>query len=97
MIDKFITGMTAVLCLAIFIRLFFYQRNGAQFRRAVSVCAWALMASAGSVIIKIMSGELLITLKELPLVVFLAVLALSVFQCKGNVSALLRGKVWDAK
>jgi hypothetical protein len=89
LVPAVLTQATFWLCLVLFIRLFTFKRKGARFRRSMSVMAWAVMASAGAVIVFICKGLLVMQAESAPLVMILAVFVGSVCQSGGNLS-----RVW---
>lgn len=89
LVPAVLTQATFWLCLVLFVRLFTFRRNGARFRRSMSVLAWLVMASAGSVLVFISKGLLVMQAQSAPLVVILAVFVGSVCQSSGNLS-----RVW---
>lgn len=93
-----LTIITLILCLIIFIRLFTYRRQGAQYRPGMSWLAVLVMASSGAASIFILDGQLRIQPLAWPLVVLLGVLTLATLRCAGNLSAVLKGPdEWHAR
>lgn len=93
-----LTIITLVLCAIIFVRLFTYRRKGAQYRRAVSWLATIVMASAGAAVIFILDGQLRVQLLAWPVVVLLGVFTAATLQCKGNMSAVMKGpEAWHGR
>jgi hypothetical protein len=87
-----------VLCVAIFVRLFTYQREGARFSRWKSGLAALAMVCCGSAVIHIATGDLVIAAEAWPLVALLAFLAAATMRCGGNIAAVLRGPdAWDGR
>lgn len=84
-----LTYSVVVICTLIFLRLFTFQRNGARFRRSVSVMATVVMFCCGSVVIYVLSGRMAMELTDWPMVVMLAFFGLSVFRCRGNLAGVL--------
>ncbi len=72
------------------LRLIFYRRNGATFKRHISLIAWVLIVGTGSLALCLVTGKL--NAKDLhPMLVF--VLSFSVpivFAVRGNIARLLR-------
>lgn len=93
-----LTYTVGALCAAIFVRLFTYRREGARFRRWVSVLAAVVMGCCGATVIYIVDGQLVFGWTAWPVVVLLGVLAASTLRCGGNLSAVLRGPdSWDGR
>lgn len=89
------TTLTLALCLIIFGRLFTYRRNGARYRPIVSLLATLIMASCGTVAIRILAGGRSIAIEEWPILIPLAVLAYALCRCDGNLAHMLsRPKPW---
>lgn len=84
-----LTYLSVIICFLIFIRLFTFQRNGARFRRGVSLMATAVMACCGSLVIYVLSGRLVMTATDWPMVGMLAFFGVSVFRCRGNLAGVL--------
>lgn len=85
-----LTYVALILCLIIFIRMFTYRRDGARFRRGVSVLAYMVMVCCGATVIYISSGKLHISYYHWPMVVLLAVFAVATVSCGGNLAQVLR-------
>lgn len=90
MLSYLLTQATFWLCVVVFVRLFTFQRGGARFRRGISCLAVAVMFSAGVTIIHILKGDLVLPEAAWPLVVLLAVFAVSVLRTAGNLAGVLR-------
>lgn len=88
-----LSAITLFLCLAIFVRLFTYSRHGARYRPFVSILAAMVMAASGATALLIVAGHLQVSLHALPAVLLLAVFAVSVSRCKGNLSSVVRRMV----
>lgn len=86
LIPALLTQATFWLCLALFVRLFTFRRNGARFRRKISCLAWLVMVDAGAGMIYISQGTLVMPAASWPLVMLLAVLVGSVCQSSGNLA-----------
>lgn len=96
MISVILTQLTLLLSAALFLRLFTYRREGARFRRGVSVIATMLMGCAGAMALFIAQGKLAVQSYEWPLVVVLAVLTAATLRCGGNLASVLRDPAaWD--
>lgn len=93
-----LTVITALLCVALFIRLFTYRREGARYRAGMSWLTVLVMASSGAAVIYIMDGQLRVQLIAWPLVILLGVFTAATWRCSGNLSAVMRGpQSWRAK
>lgn len=93
-----LTYATAAICALIFARLFTYQRNGARFRRAVSLLAAGVMMCCGAAVIYIITGKLKVAPYAWPMVGMLAVFAAGVWRCRGNLAAVLDyPQAWDGR
>lgn len=85
-----LTIITLVLCVVVFVRLFTYSRHGARYRPWVSIFAAVVMAASGATALLIVTDHLEVSLYALPLVLVLAVFAVSVSRCRGNLSEVAR-------
>ncbi|HGE2266122.1 TPA: phage holin family protein [Pseudomonas aeruginosa] len=81
--------VTMLLCALTFGRLFTFQREGRRFRRLMSAAAALVMAFCGAMVIYILDGKVRMEPRLWPLVGLLAVLAVGVWRCRGNLAALL--------
>ena len=89
LLQQVLTQVTFWLCVALFVRLFTFKRQGARFRRNMSCLAWLVMVAAGSAVVYIGKGLLVMPHNSWPLVLILAVFVGSVCQSSGNLS-----RVW---
>ena len=89
LLQQVLTQATFWLCIALFVRLFTFKRQGARFRRNMSCLAWLVMVAAGSAVVYIGKGLLVMPHNSWPLVLILAVFVGSVCQSSGNLS-----RVW---
>lgn len=89
LVPQILTQVTFWLCVALFVRLFTFRRHGARFRRDMSCLAWLVMVAAGSVVVYIGKGQLVMPRNSWPLVVLLAVFVGAVCQSAGNLA-----RVW---
>ena len=90
MVSLVLTQATFWICVALFLRLFTYQRGGARFRRGMSLIAALVMGCAGATCIGILQGNLHVPAPAWPLVVLLMVFAWGVFSSGGNLACVLR-------
>ncbi len=90
MLSYVLTQVVFWLCVVVFVRLFTFQRGDARFRRGISCLAVAVMFSAGVTMIHILKGDLVLPEAAWPLVVLLAVFAVSVMRTGGNLAGVLR-------
>lgn len=90
MASSWLTLMTFVLCLVIFVRLFTYRRNGAGFRWGKSAVALAVMVACGRLLIEVLTAGLIVPLEFWPFVLLLGVFALAVVRAGGNVARLVQ-------
>jgi len=90
LIPALLTQVTFWLCLALFVRLFTFRRKGARFRRNMSCLAWLMMVSAGTAMMYISKGLLVMPAVSWPLVVMLGVFVGSVCQSSGNLARVWR-------
>lgn len=90
MISAILTQITLLLSAALFLRLFTYRREGARFRRGVSLIATILMGCTGATVLFIAQGQLAVQSYEWPLVVVLGVFTVATLRCGGNLSSVLR-------
>lgn len=90
MVSLVLTQATFWICVALFLRLFTYQRGGARFRRGMSLIAALVMGCAGATCIGILQGDLHVPAPAWPLVVLLLVFAWGVFRSGGNLACVLR-------
>ena len=93
-----LTTITLILCIVLFVRLFTYRRQGAQYRPGMSWLAVIVMASSGATSIFILDGQLRVQLLAWPLVILLGVFTAATLQCKGNLSAVMKGpEAWHGR
>ena len=93
-----LTTITLILCIVLFVRLFTYRRQGAQYRPGMSWLAVLVMASSGAASIFILDGQLKIQPLAWPLVVLLGVLTAAAVRCEGNLSAVMKGPAaWNGR
>lgn len=93
-----LTTITLILCIVLFVRLFTYRRQGAQYRPGMSWLAVLVMASSGAASIFILDGQLKVQPLAWPLVVLLGVLTAAAVRCEGNLSAVMKGPVaWNGR
>lgn len=98
MASQILTYSTLFLCLVVFVRMFTYRRQGARFRRDISIMAALIMACCGAMVAYIISGDYLVHPKGWPLVAMLAILTASLMRCEGNLSHVLRmASGWDGR
>ena len=89
LLQQVLTQVTFWLCVALFVRLFTFRRHGARFRRSMSCLAWLVMVAAGSAVVYLGKGQLVMPHNSWPLVVLLAVFVGSVCKSSGNLA-----RVW---
>ncbi|CNL62667.1 phage holin family protein [Yersinia aldovae] len=87
-VNSILITLNAISCSLIALRLIAFQRNGAGYNRAASLCAFVLIAASGTVAIRIAFGQYAHadpaeTLLNLALCVV-------VFTAKGNIRHLTR-------
>lgn len=98
MASQILTYSTLFLCLVVFVRMFTYQREGARFRRDISIMAGLIMACCGAMIVYILAGDYRVHPHGWPLVAMLAILTASLMRCEGNLSHVLRmASGWDGR
>ena len=90
MASSWLTALTAMLCIVIFVRLFTYRRNGAGYRWGKSVVALAVMIACGRLLIEVLTAGLVVPLEFWPFVLLLGVFALAVVRAEGNVARLVQ-------
>lgn len=90
MASSWLTALTAMLCIVIFVRLFTYRRNGAGYRWGKSVVAFAVMIACGRLLIEVLTSGLVVPLEFWPFVLLLGVFALAVVRAEGNVARLVQ-------
>ncbi|MFC0228063.1 phage holin family protein [Serratia aquatilis] len=83
------TFINAVVCTVTFVRLFLFNRNGAEFALWGGLLAWGLMFATGSVSIRILLGAYEGTTDPAELFINV-VLCLLVLCAKGNVVKLFK-------
>lgn len=83
-----------ILCAVIFVRLFTYRRDGARFRRGVSLCAVLMMAACGAMVVYLLTGKTALHSHDWPLLVLLAVLAYSLLTSSGNLATVVLTPDW---
>lgn len=84
------TFVTLAACLTACVRLIFYRRRGARFRRHISVAAWLLIAANGAIVLRILLDPYTACPAGWALALPAAVLALLVCRARGNIAALIR-------
>lgn len=89
LVPQVLTQATFWLCVALFVRLFTFRRRGARFRRSMSCLAWLVMVAAGSMVVYIGKGQLVMPHNSWPLVVILSVFVGSICKSAGNLA-----RVW---
>ena len=93
-----LTIITLILCITMFIRLFTYRRQGAQYRAGMSWLAVIVMASCGAAAIFILDGQLQVQAIAWPLVLLLGVFTAATLRCSGNLSAVMKGPAaWNGR
>lgn len=85
-VDTLIALINAAACL----RLLFYRRSGARFKRHISCLAYLLIVLTGSLALSLFTGQLSFRQIPQPLLIALIALAVAVFYAKGNLAQLLR-------
>lgn len=90
MASTWLTAMTALLCIVIFVRLFTYRRNGAGYRWGKSAVALAVMIACGRLLIEVLTSGLVVPAEFWPFVLLLGVFALAVVRSGGNVARLVQ-------
>lgn len=85
-----LNSLVLILSIACCLRIMFYQRNGARFKRAISLLAWFGVVISGGTAIKILTGNLNVNQLH-PLLVFaLIVTTVILFFSRGNVAHAFR-------
>jgi len=90
LVQLMLTQATFWLCVVLFLRLFTFQRGDARFRRSISWMAWAVMGCAGSVVLFIIKGLLIMPVNSWPLVILLGVFTSTVLKARGNMAQVWR-------
>lgn len=90
MASTVLTFLTMLLASVIFVRLFTYQRKGAQYRLGKSAIAVAVMIACGRLLIDVLTACLVVPVEFWPFVVLLGVFALAIVRAGGNVARLVR-------
>ena len=85
-----LTYITLALCVTTFVRLFCYQRKGADFNRGVSVAATIVMMASATAAIEIAAGKFVVQPVAWPMIVMQAVLVIGLVRTKGNLAPILR-------
>lgn len=78
------------LSLSTCLRLLFYSRNGASFKRYISFVAYLAIVATGSLGILVLIGQITFTQIPLPVIAALPTFTTLVFIARGNVSQILR-------
>jgi hypothetical protein len=98
MISLVLTYFALFLNAAIFVRLFTYQRHGADYRFWISAIAATCMGLAGATVIYIAKGVIVLTPVQWPLLLILSMLFVSVNRHKGNMARVLEHYAsWDGR
>lgn len=83
-----------ILCAMIFVRLFTYRRDGARFRRGVSLCAALMMAACGAMVVYLATGKTSLDANDWPQIVLLSILAYSLLTSGGNLATVVLAPDW---
>lgn len=85
-LNDFILTLNALVCFLIVLRLAAYKRNGAHYRLIVSICAWLLMVSCGSVTIFVLTG--VYRNASIPETAINLAMLVAVWSARGNITRL---------
>lgn len=85
-----LTFLTVLLCIVIFVRLFTFKRNGAQYRWGKSLVAIVVMVACGRLLIEVLTSRLVVPFEFWPFVLLQGVFALAIVRAGGNVARLVR-------
>lgn len=85
-LDLLVFVCSGLTCL----RLLFYRRDGARFKRHVSAFAWLAIVTTGSLALAVLTGRL--HGDQLPALAILVLMlfTLAIWHAKGNLAALFR-------
>lgn len=81
------TGLYALICLAIFLRVFLFDRQGGDYRAAPAWLAWLLCVASGSVPLRLLFGGL--SVPDPATVVMATFLLCVLLKTRGSVHHLL--------
>ena len=87
-----------IVTLSTSLRLFFYSRNGAQFKRSISLLAYLLITVTGALGLMVLLGNIRATDLNPVFILLLAAVSISTWVHRGNVAAMLRsagGGLWN--
>lgn len=84
------TLVVLIACAASCLRLLTFERAGARYRPWMSLCAWLLIVSTGSTALRILLHPDQPVQIGPGIVVILVVLAVLIFNARGNVAHILR-------
>ncbi|SIQ10718.1 phage holin family protein [Marinobacterium stanieri] len=92
--DLIVFGFSAATCL----RLIFYRRGTARFKRHISVLAWLVIVVTGSLALCLLTGRLSAGQIHPIGILLLSYLAIATWCAKGNLAQLIRitrGHQWN--
>ena len=91
MMGSLLTGFSFLLSLVILFRLFTFERQGARFRRSVSVAATVIMMACITIIVHTLSGDFVVQPQSWPMVLMQLVVATALIRSRGNLAPILFG------
>ncbi len=98
MASQILTYSALILGIVVFIRMFTYRREGARFRRDISIVATLIMMCSGAMVALILTGDYVVHPNGWPLIAMLAIMTASLVRCEGNLSHVLRmAGGWDGR
>lgn len=94
MLNVILTYAALIANLVIFVRLFTYTRDGAQFRPGISIVSALCMGCAGATVIYILQGKVLFTVQMWPVLLALGVIAKSLCAHRGNTAKMIESLMY---
>ncbi|WP_421865104.1 phage holin family protein [Motiliproteus sp.] len=93
----FIVAELLIIALSctISLRLLFYRRSGARFKRGYAALAWVLIVLSGGLALCMLTGRLSLADINPVAIVLLALVCVGVLLTRGNVAQLIRPHRWS--
>jgi uncharacterized membrane protein len=78
------------ICAASCLRLLFYRRSGARFKRHISIVAYLLILLTGGLALALLTGRIAATDIHPLVILALALLTAAVYYARGNIAHIIR-------
>lgn len=92
--EVILLNANAVICAITAARVISFRRGASKHNRLMSFIAWLMAVASGSVTIRVLTGEYFYT--DWTAVLINLLLCLMVLRAKGNISHLMKGKIYDS-